>query len=367
MARTKTNDRMSGFLGKSVDPYFVAVRSLLQDWLHHAPDRQRGDWEARLKGDDGPFESAFWEIYLHEVYRRSGYDVLCHPEVPSSQHRPDFLIDGGDEPFYLEACTVQRPDALRARDNRLDVVYQALRSHMVDLPFRVWLSQRAVGASSPSTADLAAAIVRWLQTLDYTAVRRDYDAGGVTSVPVTLWDSGGWELELRALPGPADEEHPLVTGWGDAEPSLVENAAPLLKALERKVNRYGFLDHPLVLAVLASTRFETAPYDIERALYGLHLPHPPDEVPDSSSLQADGFWINGRGLRRKHVPQVITAAHLSPLHITAQPILWPHPDPDSRSPCQPQLLHRARLGPLRFEDAGATAFDYFDLDSVLPG
>ena len=48
------------------------------------------------------FESAFWELYLHELHSRLGFRVDVHPPGPRTTH-PDFLLTRGSERFYLEA------------------------------------------------------------------------------------------------------------------------------------------------------------------------------------------------------------------------------------------------------------------------
>jgi hypothetical protein len=53
--------------------------------------------------NDESFESGFWELYLHEGYRRSGYTITIHPDIPGASTHPDFLIEGHGSRFYLEA------------------------------------------------------------------------------------------------------------------------------------------------------------------------------------------------------------------------------------------------------------------------
>ena len=40
----------------------------MADWLGHVPTRHEPDLRSRLQSkDDAQFESAFWELYLHEA------------------------------------------------------------------------------------------------------------------------------------------------------------------------------------------------------------------------------------------------------------------------------------------------------------
>ena len=87
--------RAYAFLDRSGDPSIAAVRTLMADWLGHVPTRHEPDLRSRLQSkDDAQFESALWELYLHEAYRRSGYKVVIHPPLAGTGCRPDFLVEG---------------------------------------------------------------------------------------------------------------------------------------------------------------------------------------------------------------------------------------------------------------------------------
>ena len=54
-------------------------------WLSHISSLHIADLQCRLKSkDDAEFESAFWELYLHEAYQRSGYKLTIHQLLPES-------------------------------------------------------------------------------------------------------------------------------------------------------------------------------------------------------------------------------------------------------------------------------------------
>ena len=57
---------------------------MIDDWFSaYAVDdeTERNALRSRLRsGDNTAFESAFWELYLHEAHRRLGYRITVHPE-----------------------------------------------------------------------------------------------------------------------------------------------------------------------------------------------------------------------------------------------------------------------------------------------
>jgi hypothetical protein len=150
------NETQSNYLTRTADPRYSAVRTLLQGWLDrvHDEDAKKSLASRLRRQDDDVFDSAFWELYLHEAYRRGGYSVTFHPPLQQSSASPDFLVERLHESFYVEATTVQQAKKQRSADRRLAVVLDAFHNHEVDLPFRVAVNHGRVGHSSPSTAKL---------------------------------------------------------------------------------------------------------------------------------------------------------------------------------------------------------------------
>jgi hypothetical protein len=82
------------FLDSVDDPVFEPVRATLNAWFEHFAQRQdtaaATDVRARLNAKQPlQFYAAFWELYLHELHSRLGFDVLAHPPGPQTT-RPDF-------------------------------------------------------------------------------------------------------------------------------------------------------------------------------------------------------------------------------------------------------------------------------------
>jgi hypothetical protein len=90
------------FLNRSASIFVRPIRELLQEWLDHVPADARRDLVGALQGDNRQHESAFWELYLHEGFRCSGYEIEIHPEIPGITTGPDFRMSDGTTRFYLE-------------------------------------------------------------------------------------------------------------------------------------------------------------------------------------------------------------------------------------------------------------------------
>ena len=126
----RRTESIFGFLDRVNRPEFAVVRDLMNGWFERFPAEAHADLRARFRSDDpGQSLGAFWELYLHELFRARGYTLKRDPEVPGTSRRPDFLVIGEGGEFYLEATTVgYSKDEMSARRRRnvvLDLVDEA--------------------------------------------------------------------------------------------------------------------------------------------------------------------------------------------------------------------------------------------------
>ncbi len=105
-----------GFLQRVKDPVFERVRSVLNEWFERFAEAQEvaavKDLRNRLRGKGkGQFSPAFWELYLHELFARLGFDAQVHP-ASGRGTKPDFLLTGNGTRFYLEADSMKEASGL---------------------------------------------------------------------------------------------------------------------------------------------------------------------------------------------------------------------------------------------------------------
>lgn len=68
------------FLNRHDSVFFQLVRNLLEDWFSHLPAEEIDTWKKSFQsGDDRVSQSAFWELYLHEIFLRMGCVAEIHP------------------------------------------------------------------------------------------------------------------------------------------------------------------------------------------------------------------------------------------------------------------------------------------------
>ena len=332
------------FLDRSAVPTFQAVRDLLEDWLTRVPAPHRPPLIGSFRADQNPkeFGSAFWELYLHELYLRSGYQVTVHPSVPGASKRPDFLVEGHGGRFYVEAVQVGVPKLDVAEARRLAQAQDALNTIGAQR-FFVSMSHERIGPRPLATKPLRIKLEAWLATLAAAEAR-----GSLTHdlLPFS-WDVDGWCLHFHARPLKNDSTPgtPAIGAWGPADAMSVDKHTGLMRSLDSKANRYGTPEAPLVIAVLDNRcPVPTHGYDIEHALYGLSGWRPAQSAANLAEMHTEGHWLTKAGWRRGHAPQTISAINLHPWNITREhPWLWETLEPGHASPPQPAFFARVDL------------------------
>jgi hypothetical protein len=349
-SRREDNEGVFAFLGRSARPSSGEVRRLLEDWLSRVPD---GDDRNQLRGalanrkDDESFESGFWELYLHEAYRRSGYTVTIHPDLPGERTHPDFLVEGIGSRFYLEAVRVGTSPAHRGQAQRLADIRTKLRAQRAG-QFILSVACHAIGPRALRAGELIAFLDRWL-----TSLSQEVGAGmGDAELPLQRrprirWpgaqSANGWSFEFEAIPLPPAMRGtglPLVGAFTGRIADTTSISRPLRRALETKAAKYG-RDLPLVIAALSNTALGTGDDDAGRALFGTQ-----PNTAQSASRGEPGLWREGEGWRNDHVVQVIAAQDLYPWSITRQqPRVWTNPRPRASLavPAQPGWLRHVQV------------------------
>ena len=123
--RTNGNQSEDGeplftFLNRAAGSNWQSVRDLLSAWVSAYPAQDRAALISRFRRTDRRgFLGAFWELYLHELFRRLGFAIELHPSIDGVRHRPDFLLSKDDTCVYVEAVTKYEPQSFSADDERL--------------------------------------------------------------------------------------------------------------------------------------------------------------------------------------------------------------------------------------------------------
>lgn len=319
------------FLNRSARPYFAEVRRMLQEWFARYPEEHalelRGNFRSRLPGQHW---AAWWELYLHELFTRLGYELAIHPQLPDSARTPDFEMRRGGSRLYLEATVVfsgivREDDDPRAPPWMIDAVNDVQSSNF----FVGLVEVESAGSDRLKDRDIAAPLQEWLDGLDPDDVEREYEGG--EGFPQRTISCRGWEVVFEAYPVKREKRgEPIdrVLGVGPVEAGLVNDIEQLQSKLKAKAGRYGRPQVPLVTAVLSISSFMER-LDIEQALFGSEaviVPLGRTAEPPPLIRQPNGFWMHGASRQNRRVSAVLTAVGLQPsLAPEVTPVLWLNP------------------------------------------
>lgn len=98
------NESNYSFLDRSSWEESKKIRDFLNASIKNYPDSEIEELISRVKsGDDRHFNSAIFELILHQALRSLGCKLEHHPQLSNgSKSRPDFLVESPHgEKFYL--------------------------------------------------------------------------------------------------------------------------------------------------------------------------------------------------------------------------------------------------------------------------
>jgi hypothetical protein len=258
------------YLDSSAEPRVEAVRQALNGWFRHYPagDGRRFIGEFRSK-DDRQCLGAFWELYLHESFRRLGFEIDCHPSIAGSDYQPDFRVTYEGTAVYVEARLVGPSDSVVAAQRREATVRDALEKVNSD-HFFLSVTLVEAGPDSPSGRRLRNAVESWLRTLDADAAL-EVAQRNPSELSSKQFSLDGWKLDVTAYPVPPEQRglpRRAIGVYGPTGVTLLDTAAAIRDRLHKKSGKYEGLDAPLMPALLVRESTFADHDDVAAALYG---------------------------------------------------------------------------------------------------
>ena len=241
------------FYNRSARPLMATVRSFIEGCLRKYPEEERYGTRKRLSSrNDNDFESAIFELILHETLASQGCTITPHPTLPNgSNKKPDFLVVTGEgERFYLEATVVgtesaEERGANARRARALDKLNGAPHEN-----FLVLISETGSPLGQPNGEQLSRDVHQWLDSLDVESIYREIQHS-IQALPTYRWSAEGWALNIKAWPLPPESrgKSPLLIGGGTIPGSEGNITTSIQRNIKKKAAKYGELDAPLVIAV----------------------------------------------------------------------------------------------------------------------
>jgi hypothetical protein len=318
-------DRFS-FLSRVDQPFWQRIRDELERWHADYPDEEHGfGLRARFR-DAAPEQhfGAWWELYLHRLFRCLGFHVEVEPNVVGG--RPDFRMTRDSDSFLVEATTSFSGIVDEERRPEREAAILAAIDKAQNPNFFVSVEFEKVGPEQPKVSEIVEPLERWLDGLNPDDVLQ----GGYFDAPQFPLTVRGWEVVFAAFavePEARGRPDHRVLGMGPGMAGYVNDRDKLAAALARKGGKYE-PEEPFVLAVLLMSDGTVDHEDIEAALLGriAYRIHPDEPGIGRAFRQRNGFWIRGNEPRGTRVSAVLTGNNVIPETVVRTwPRLWPNP------------------------------------------
>jgi hypothetical protein len=366
---------MYAFLDRVAGPVWDRIRSLIEDWVNSYPATDQADILGPLRSsDDMKFTAAYWELLLYHGLKALGFEVFCHPEVPGTKKRPDFLVGRDKCSFYLEAKILGENAVDRRRDGVRNQIYHELNARVRSDDFAVQVQFDRESDQAIPIRKLANVTQSWLDGLDVNEVRRVAQAAGPLGAAPYIWEDQptGWTVALVPVLKNS-RRGGRITGITGGDVSWVDDRKPIRKALDEKTHRYGNeLGKPFVVA-LGLLRPFADDTDVMDALFGseVYLFDPSTGV-GNSARRPDGLWIGPDGPRARRLSAALVASYVAPwLSAHTELKLWKNPWAEFPLDCDAggavTTIEPKDDGSLSASNATVSTGDLFNLPSDWPG
>jgi hypothetical protein len=299
------------FLDRAAGARWERVRAELDGWFARLPAAARADLRNRFaQHAELDHAGAFWELWVHEAHRRRGFEVTVNIGCEAGERRQDFVLARGRERCWLEATVVGGDSPLSFTARRLDEQLRDIVATVRAPRFSLALDVVRYGACSPGRRRIVPPLERWLGALDPRELR-------APAVKRLAFDD--WIVDVEAIALDRDAARPC--GWARLVPrgatgGRVNEVRPLRRKIKKKAARYGDLDRPYLLAVLALGD-AVRERDVEHALLGA-------SQRDHAVWHGPGGPCNTR-LSGVLVARGLRSTDLLPAAPAAQPTLWRNP------------------------------------------
>jgi hypothetical protein len=326
------NENPYDYYDRSARTDISNVRQLLNSWFSTYPDKEKKEIKSRFKKT---FSSAFYELFIYQLFKCQGFEIEIHPEIPGSMKHPDFLLKKGNIEFYLEAKEARdKSEAEEALDKRINHVYDSLNK--IKSPnFLLKIDELILKSSQqPSTKKAIEKIETDLAKYDPDDLSDKLTKLGLDGAVRIEFENPDLKLVVALIPkipsarnleGRPIGMYPFESFWGGSEDSIKDS-------FTKKSKRYGNLDKPYFICINAIGIKGAGDFDVEGALWGsiaYTWSTDPNNRDERLERKLDGIFLEPKGPRSKNVSGVlVTKAMEFNIHI-AQHWFARHPFADN--------------------------------------
>lgn len=296
------------FLNRSESKVAEHVRKELEGWYGHYPSNEQLSLRKRFRRE---FDSAFFELFIHEWLLRQKASVTVHPEIPGSSRRPDFLA------FFplrgkviVESVLATDMSAEEASKSKMLAKFYDEINKLISYNFFISIDEiRNPKKRQPPARKLRIFLERELARLDPDEVTRQVEVFGNSGMPSLIFKDGDLEVDVTIIPKKTEARnktgrrplgsYPTESRWGGTGPAIKA-------AVARKASRYGRLSLPYVVAVNVISRWGYEASNVIEALFGCDEPELGTVTADRDGhISRHGLLLGANGPRKTMISAVL--------------------------------------------------------------
>ncbi|MBN2747798.1 MAG: hypothetical protein JXR34_13810 [Bacteroidales bacterium] len=262
------NENTYDYYDRSARKDVSKVRDVLNIWFENYPDKEKLELRGRFKKT---FSSAFYELFIFNLFKNQGFDILIHPKVPNSSKRPDFLLSKNGVEFYLEAkVATGESEEQESYKNRINQIYDSLNT--IKSPNFFFRIEELVLKTKlqPSTKQIRNTIECELTNFDADEVTRLIKTYELDSSPRISVEDNNLKLVISLIPKDPEyrnlDGRPVGVYLHDAYMGGEEES--IKTSFKKKARRYGKLDKPYVVCINSVGKKFSGDFDVMNAVWG---------------------------------------------------------------------------------------------------
>ncbi len=193
----------------------------------------------------------FFELILFRLFLELGLSVEVHPPVLGVKTHPDFLVHDRDKSCYIEAIvTGQSPFYLNPNEKK---VVHLLNENLSSSDFQIGIRVEGELKATLGIKKVVPPFRNLLNEHAFDEVLHLYDKSGMHCTPSHTIVSGEWKLTGWLCPAKVSNFEVARTRSTIIYPyetkSTTDSVTGMVKRIRSKSQKYGHLNHPLIVAV----------------------------------------------------------------------------------------------------------------------
>jgi hypothetical protein len=296
------------YLNISANPRIEQVRLLLEKWFTSYPQHEGAKFISRFQSvRDEDHLSSFYELFLHELLLKHGYDVAIEAPPPwPTQKVIDFKATSPVFTIFVEATLLMDDKSNTAF---IDKLYDLINGKLNSPDYFLMVDIDKGMQSQPSAKSICAFLERMFTESDYDDILRLFREDEIRRIPRWSFPHESKNITFTPIP-----KSPIARGTSGIKPIGISYARAewvlpqsIISKLEEKGSRYGTPTLPYVIAInVTDPMFDKS--DIEQALFGFD----PSDSGKVKDTQYQGLFTSTGGPKYTRISGILISQQLLP-------------------------------------------------------